>query len=489
MKTAGLPRLLVTVVLVVSGIPLLLRAQVTQSTETAATRTVTGTKIWHYKNGPLPVDLSAVTVAAYVPNGSGGYNVISGSGTKKGTFSIPNVPTGSYLLDLGGSFLVTSNTTVDEDVNSDFRSNGVPANPSTQVTFDLANLEAWQSTDVFEMVCPNNRVYNEFDGTVGATAFTGTFPYAQPLAEDLSDASKGDRYIFLQLSTQDLGGFPFTAATRAYFPPKFTQAQGSDTQFNATLTTLSQDHVFEANINGADLTAQALAANPNATLVSTGIFLDAYPGSLAKGLGTSTPDLVGYNLSFFAPGPSITANADLGKVSYGNAFPATWPLFASYSWLAQTNYVAPGATSSWTFLTFESGNDTALPTATRPIKPLVGVVSNPALNGQNFFSDQTGVGVTPTLRWSPPIVGKATFYEVDIWQLSNQGGITNVTAMYTVRTQGTSLTIPQGLMSVGQGYVFVIRSWYIPGLNFAKTPFMSGPVSAFTDVISGLMQP
>ena len=489
MKIAGRLRLLVVVVLVVSGIPLLLRAQVTQSNEAPATRTVTGTEIGHYKNGPLPVDLSGVAVAAYVPNGSGGYNVISGSGTKKGTFTIPNVPTGSYLLQIGNSFLVTSNTTVDEDVSWDFRSNGVPANPNTEVTFDLANLEAWQSTDVFEMVCPNNSVYNEFDGTIGETAFTGTFPYAQPLAEDLSDASKGDRYVFLQLSTQDLGGFPFTTATRSFFPPKFTQVQGSDTQFNGTLTTLAQDHVFEANINGADLTAQALAANPNATLASNGIYLDAYPGNMAKGQRTTTPDLAGYNLSFFASAPPITANADLGKVSYGNPFPTTWPLFAGYASLAETSYLVPGATASLALPTFVSGVDTALPTPTRPIKPLVGVVSNPTLNGQNFFSDQTGVGATPTLKWSPPKVGKATFYEVDIYQLSNQGGMTAETAFYTVRTQVTSLTVPQGLMSAGQGYVFVIRSWYIPGLNFSKTPFMSGPVNALTDVISGLMQP
>ena len=87
------------------------------------------------------------------------------------------------------------------------------------------------------------------------------------------------------------------------------------------------------------------------------------------------------------------------------------------------------------------------------------------------------------------MVGKATFYEVDIYQLSNVGGSTFETGFTTVRTQETALTVPQGLLTAGQGYVFVIRSWYIPGLNFAKTPFMSGPVSAVTDVISGLMQP
>jgi hypothetical protein len=466
-----------------------LAAQVEERMGPPATRTVTGTEIGHYKNGPLPVDLSTVTVAAYAPNGSGGYNLIAGSGTKTGTFRISNVPTGDYLLQLGSTFLATSNTVVDADFSFDYRSNGVPANSSATVTFDLTNLNSWQSTDVFEMVCPNNAAYMEFDGTLGETAFVGTFPYAPFFPENLSDASQGDRYVIVQLSTQMVGGFPFTGAARAFFPAKFTQAQGSDTPINGRLATLPQTHEFEANINGADLTAQALAANPNATLVVTNVVLDPYPGSLAKGERTSTPDLVGYNLSFFAGGPLITTNGDLGKISYGNPFPTTWPLYDLYVWLGQTNYTAPGATNSVSLVNYVEGNNTALPSSNSPIKPLVGVVSNPSVNRQNFFTNQTGVGLTPTLRWSPPSVGKATFYEVDFFQLSNMGGNTVVTGVTTVRTRGTVLTIPHGLLSAGLGYVFVIRAWYIPGLNFTKTPFMSGPVNAFTDVISGLMQP
>ena len=479
--------LLAVLSLVVSGHPYLVAQQ--QESAPVTTRTVTGTEIGHYKNGPLPVDLSTVTVAVYVPNGSGGYDVMPGSGTSAGTFTISGVPFGVYLLQLGSSFLVTGNTIVNEDSSWDFRSNGVPANSGTKVTFDLTNLDAWQSTDVFEMVCTNNSAFALFDGAVGETTFVGTFPYAPFYTVNLSDASRGDQYEMIQLSTQRVGGLPFTGAARAFVPAKFTQAQGSNTQFNGTLATLAQTQEFEANINGADLTAQALAANPGAQLGGTSLVLDAYPGSPTYGERTSTPDLVGYNLSFYVTGPNITTNEDFGKVAYGNPFPATWPLFDLYSWVATTYYTAPGASNSLPLSTFVEGYNTALPTSTSPIKPLVGVVTNPTINGQNFFSGQTGIGVTPTLRWSPPSVGKATFYQVDIIQLSNSGGNTVETAFTAVRTPSTTLMIPQGLLSVGQGYAFVIRSWYIPGLNFAKTPFMSGPVSAFTDVISGLMQP
>ena len=460
------------------------RTEPNQNFNPDSTRTVSGTRIFHYKNGPVPVDLSVVQVAAYVPNGSGGYNVITGSGTSSGTFTIPNVPTGFYLLQLGRTYLATSNTVVNADINQDYRSNGVLADPDTTVTFDLTNLHPWQSTDLFEMVCPNTAAFNTFNGTVGDTTLTGTFPYVGVL----SDGSEGDQNFILQLITQNVGGYPFTAAGRGFLPPRFTQQQGGDTRISGRLTAIPQTHKFEANINGADLTAQALAANPNATLTDTTIFLDVTPGSLAKGETTSGPDLVAYN--YGTGQPFITTNGDLGPVAYGNPFPPSgWSVWDYYGWTATVNYFAPGATNSTAIDTLTVGFDTHLPTPTNPIKPMIGVVTKPTLNGRDFFEDQTGVGLTPTLKWSAPRVGTATFYQVQIYQLDNDGGNTVQALIASLRTPSRSLTVPQGLLGAGPGYVFRIRPWYVPGLNFAKTPFMFGPTHAQADVISGMMQP
>jgi hypothetical protein len=489
MKTKGYVPFLALWSVLALTLPSFLVAQVEDSTA-PTTRTVTGTDIGHYSNGTLPVDLSKITIAAYAPNGAGGYNVISGTGTSAGTFTIPNVPSGYYLLQIGPSLLVTNNTVVNEDFAYGYRSNGVPANSRTELTFDLANLESWQNTDIFEVVCPNNAVYEEFFyQTEGATAFTGTFPYAQLVSENLINASQGDRCAFLQLDTQELGNYFFAGLSRSFFPPKFTQPQGSDTPVSGTLTTVPQTHEFEANINGADLTSQVLAANPNVKLLGTAVYLDTYPGSLAKWANTSTPDLAGHNVNWFSYGPNITTNTDFGKIRYGNPFPPSWPLIVIYNWLGEVGYVAPGATNGVFLTTLADGFTTALPTPTSPIKPMVGGVTNPTIDGQNFFANEIGVGTTPTFKWSPPSIGKATFYVVAIHELSNEGGQTAETAVYTVRTQSTALTIPQGIMTAGKGYVFSITPWYVPGLNFAKTPFMSGPVNAFTDVMSGLMQP
>ena len=451
-----------------------------QRFQAPSSRIISGTEIVHYKTGPVPVDLSGETIAALVPNGGGGYNVFAGTGKSNGTFAIPNVPSGFYLLQIGTTYVWTSDSVVDADSIADYRSDIVQADPSTTVTFDLTNLHKWQQTDFFEMVCPNNAAFNFFFGTVGETTFTGTFPYFGAL----SMGSEGDQYHIAQLITQNLGGYPFTGLGRYIAPPEFTQAQGSNTPIDGMLKTIAKNHEFEANINGADLAAQALAANPGAVLFDTIITLDVYPGSFAHGLTTSTPDLV-----ILSSPPFLMTNGDLGQVLYGNPYPKDWPQFASYSWGALTSYLAPGATNSTSLLTAVFGSTPNLPTSTSPITPLVGVVKSPSVNRKNFFTNHTAVGITPTLRWSPPSVGSANNYIVGILQLTNNGGNTVITSVASIYTQSRSLRIPPGLLSAGQAYVFEIASYHIPGVNFAKTPFMNGAISATAYVASGVMQP
>jgi hypothetical protein len=445
-----------------------------------STRTVTGTEIVNYKNGPVPVDLSATTINAYVPSGSG-YTVLPGTGTSSGTFTVPNVPTGFYFLQLGTSYLWTNSSTVNADTNFGYRSDIVAADPNgTFLSFDLANLNPWQSTDFFEIVCPNNNSFEFFPANPGDTTFTGTYNYFG----DLSVAAEGDQYYGAQLASQSVGGFPFTALARYIAPPKFTQAQDSTTPIDGTLRTIAQTNTLEANINGADLLASALAANPKATLYASDFGLDVFPGSFAHGQTTATPDLV-----IYAGAPTITSNGDLGPVFYGNPYPSTWPLFMIYAYEAETNYTAPGASSSAPILTGTFGSTTNLPSASNPITPLVGVVQTPSVNGKNFFGNLKGVGVSPQLRWSAPAVGTATYYLVAVYQLSNVNGSTQVTAVASFSTQQASLRIPAGVLSSGQTYVFGVNAYYIPGLNFAKTPYYMGSTTAAAGIISGVMQP
>ncbi len=446
------------------------------------TRTVTGTRIGHYKDGAVPVDLSVRTVAAFVPGVAGGYSVIAGSGTTAGTFTIPNVPYGYYLLQLGTRYLWTKNTVVNGDFNAAYRSTRASAGANTTLTFNLSNLNSWQDSDLLEMVDPSTAAFDLYPGTDGATTFTGTFPYT----DLLNDSTLGDKTYFLQLATQQVGGYPFLSVAR-FLAPTFTQVDGSDTTVTGALRPVNQTQSFVANINGADLAAQTLAANSAAALTLTAVALDVYPGNLAKGATTSTPDLVSYDLN--GTMPPLTVNANLGEVMYGNPFPPSFGAFVVYFYQAQTSYLLAGTTTPAPVTTNVYGYTPAIPTSTSPVSPMVGVVSNPSVGGGSFFTDRSGIGYMPTLSWAPPQVGTAHVYVVTVYWLIHDAGSTVATLIGRLQTQGTSLTLPPGLLSPGQTYVFTITAEYTPGVNLVKNPFVLGTSHAYAEVTSGMMQP
>jgi hypothetical protein len=431
----------------------------------------------------VPTDLSIRTVAAYVPNGLGGYQQIVGTGTTAGTFTIANVPYGFYLLQLGNRYIWTRNTVLNADFDYSYRSTRALADPNTTLTFRLANLTSWQSADNLEVVDPSTAAFDLYSASVGQTKLTGTFPYYNYL----SDATQGDQTYVLQLATQEVGGYSFGSAARALALRNLTEIDGADTTLAGWLRPIQQNKAFRANIKGADLAAQALAANPIATLTSTMIALDVFPGDFSRGQTTSTPDLVAYDLN--GEMNLLTVNADLGTVRYGNPFPTNFPLFVVYQYNASTSYVAPGAASSVALATYAYGYTPALPTGTSPIRPMVGVVTNPSVSGADFFTERTGIGLTPTLTWAPPTTGIANLYIVAVYQLSNDGGNTDAVKIAIMQTQRSSITLPPGLLVAGQSYVFQITTSYRPGVDVISRPYSTGPVNASADVISAMMQP
>src|SRR6185436_19269472 len=68
----------------------------------SGTRTVTGiardTWISSTTRQTLPSDLHTGPIEALVDNGSGGFAALPGSYAPDGTFTIPNVPVGEYIL-------------------------------------------------------------------------------------------------------------------------------------------------------------------------------------------------------------------------------------------------------------------------------------------------------------------------------------------------------------------------------------------------------
>jgi hypothetical protein len=110
--------------------------------------------------------------------------------------------------------------------------------------------------------------------------------------------------------------------------------------------------------------------------------------------------------------------------------------------------------------------------ATHPIKPLLSPVKNPTINGLSLFSDQAGVGLTPTLAWAAPDLGKPTGCIVYIYQLGISGGSTTSNRVGRLFLDGklTSVTLPAGILASGNEYYFVIRVVFDPSWNPLAEP-------------------
>jgi hypothetical protein len=87
-----------------------------------------------------PDDLSQTTVAAYVPDGSGGYAMVAGSGTADGHYQIPASPIEGYLLRIGSSYFWTNSTKMDTGSQVEVQ------NPGQEFQSKLLNLHGLTGT-------------------------------------------------------------------------------------------------------------------------------------------------------------------------------------------------------------------------------------------------------------------------------------------------------------------------------------------------------
>lgn len=186
----------------------------------------------------------------------------------------------------------------------------------------------------------------------------------------------------------------------------------------------------------------------------------------------------------------INTDIDFGGIAFGNPFPSTWQPFIVAHQDVIRSYAVAGTNDRADFLGEVYVATTTLPTAAAPITPIVGPVSNPAMNGTNFFFDQSGVGTTPTVTWDAPAVGTATHYRVRIDRLyvGAQGHAASELAGFFYLT-GTSLTIPPNLLVPGNNYVFTIFAESLPGIDITQTPFRLSFPHGFASSLSGLITP
>lgn len=469
-----------------------------EATAVAPLRIVTGLRsfTYHQENATLlqPSNLTLTTIQALVPNGAGGFSTLPGVGHDDGTFSITNVPVGSYWLKFGLTYLWTAADHVEWVTDGYGRPDGVyPANPSSLV-MDAGNLSEWATTDELIFHVPNQGwslpvppgtpgVSNApIPGALALASYTYAF---QELGMGLLDATKGDQAYLNQLTTRSVGGEPYRALGRTWNMPALTMVDGAATAAAGAFLTLPQTSTLRLNWRRSSLAAMTPQVNPAATVTGTEFGLWASPTGLGVGIPFNAFQLFTYD----SGAPSAATDLDLGDLAYGNPYPTTWSLVAETYFLWTVNYLAPGAATPIALSRSAYTATATLPTAVAPLGPLVSPVTNPRINGKDLFQNQVAVGTSPTLAWDLPTLGSPTGYIVRVMELKNDAGASRLQTRATLRTATRSLTVPPGIMLPGSTYVITVSAVRFPGVNFSQYPFQTAFPYASAPVMSAIVAP
>lgn len=437
-----------------------------------------------------PIDPSGFALGAWVDEGDGGATFFPAVAGVDGAFSIPDVPQGRYILQAGTEYLVTASRAVNLDWQTRGRSGAAPATISpTWLNVSVSDLSPWTQYSNLSLFSWNaNAILDGFDryGTgapgVGATTASVVLDYSlysRSLGTPMIQASKGDQAWLLQ-SDYVLQG---TAGTRQFVSgllvQDLEQANGQSTNLTGAMTALRQD-ALTWDYRAADFATVAAQLNPPGATYAP--YVDV---QLSATLGPPgfTSDVGLPLVEFYA----YTPDTPSASISFGNPYPVSWDAIASVSY--QVVVERSLGTASPRFVPAELRtimSRAALTSA--PVRPVLGPVRQPLVNGLDLLVDRSGIGLRPTLSWQAPSLGTPSRYELLIERLAVQNGQTRAVQQIVVDTPDTSVTLPPGLLLAGQSYLVRVAAYSTSSQvdpNFFETalPFSSAML------VSGVLTP
>ncbi len=437
-------------------------------------------------------ETTALDILALVPDGNGGFSEILGEIAEDGTFRIPAVPEGTYylrILELFGTgtlpprYLVTSERSL--DLGRVYAGRGdaeLIESPATQLVLDADGLSPWQEDDTLELFSLGagaNGLLEPAPGVAvpltGATSLQG---YAADLSQLVAprriDAAAGDRAYITQSIAHGSPGMPgfYWSVSKVFEPAPFTVVEGQAQNVSGTFQAVPQKSVA-ISFDVPAFEALVESVHPTATITSQDFSLLVEPGG-ERSTATVTPTLLYHTSLAGTPVPGL---------EYGNPFPSEWAEVASASFQYTVVHTLPGnVTKSHSVSIGVSGPVTAMAGAT--LAPTLGPPLEVTVGDKPASGNVSGVGVTPTVRWSPPSLGKPAIYTVTLRRIDPMGGLTRTVASFWTRE--TSLTLPPGLMSPGSFYYLRVGTG---GQWNPQSPFKGGNTSAFAAAVTGVVSP
>jgi hypothetical protein len=185
--------------------------------EPLAPSDVRGQVVIHYTTDTgvedRPVDLTRVAIEAYAELAQGGFARVAGSGASDGTFLVPQVPGGPFLLRLGSTVLVHPARQVSFESYTAGRPNATVNHPGFYFPLTLDGLSPWQQSSVQSSPSEDQLVLLSSNAgyvapllvtpwpVTGATSVQNALAVSQQAPS--IDAMQGDHAVIVQCTQQE----------------------------------------------------------------------------------------------------------------------------------------------------------------------------------------------------------------------------------------------------------------------------------------------
>ena len=431
------------------------------------------------------IDDPSYTVAALVPQATGGFAVCPGSGTADGTFTIARAPAGRYLLQLAGEYFVTSQRNL--TVNSAFlgRANAVAAMNVPAVTFTLSGLDPWQSDDrleVYSAESPTTLFDPQASAPPPAGAQDASFvvPWSADAGAFLSDPMKGDRTCITQLV--DRGSDPPQRALQRVTSTRVVVRDGTPSTISAVLSPADVSLHFSTTWKRPGFAQVALAGNPVASVYGDILNLYALPGLDLYGPYDVFADLLESRIR-----DGATSDSKFSSVAYANPF--GWPVGYRATNFVVIDVKLPGGGTAQVLA--RTSTEDFVSNLGAEIVPQAQPVSGLTVAGGDPFTDRDNIGATPDLRWTLPSPAPDEV-QVDVEEVTEDAGQTVlhlVARLHVPHDEDSGGVRVPDVLTPGHRYIFVVRAVVEPNVDHLHDPLGEKLPKALAEVVTSSFTP
>jgi hypothetical protein len=307
---------------------------------------------------------------------------------------------------------------------------------------------------------------------------------AQFPPDALVEAAQGDVAVMSQLVARTSGAELYSGLDRIGTATGFTQRDGVASAMTVAMSVVPQKS-FVLHWRGSEL--EALRSDVGAGAADTpggqGFFIDALPDAAKLGFYTTSPDLVLYTPT------TSSANVDV-TVSYGNPYSTLgkpWDEYAIINYLFAVPVQLGTAAPYHEFVGYDA-NMALGELHGGIVKPLISPVRDVRIAGKALRSPQIGVGLSPTVQWDAPAIGRATQYLIALKRLAASSTHTSGTTVATFVTKDRTLQIPSTYLASGSTYILSMTAINFGSVDRTTDLFGDGlPFESASSITSTFM--